>query len=61
MPLHKGVPKDNLSGSCTPGTAGRRLPPNNLDTFQGYFDDAVWTVLAELSYFIDNYVLKKSR
>jgi hypothetical protein len=28
--------------------------------FQGYFDDAVWMVLAELSYFIENYVLKKS-
>jgi hypothetical protein len=28
--------------------------------FWGYFDDAVWTVLAELSYFIDNYVVKKS-
>jgi hypothetical protein len=28
--------------------------------FQGYFDDVVWMVLVELSYFIDNYVLKKS-
>jgi hypothetical protein len=29
--------------------------------FQGYFDDAVWMVLAEPSFFfIDNYVLNKS-
>jgi hypothetical protein len=29
--------------------------------FQSYLDDAVWMVLAELSDFIDSYVLKKSR
>jgi hypothetical protein len=28
--------------------------------FWGYFDDVVWMVLAELSYFIDIYVLNKS-
>jgi hypothetical protein len=28
--------------------------------FRGYFDDAAWMVLVELSYFIDSYVLKKS-
>jgi hypothetical protein len=32
-----------------------------LVLFQGYFDDAVWTVLAELRYFYRQLCAKKSR
>jgi hypothetical protein len=36
----------------------KRLLPVML---RGYCDDALWMVLVELSYFLDNYVLKKSQ